>query len=157
MTIASCNLIYSFIPQLLNLQRVWLKGIALSVFWHLGDDFAGVAELAHFAGAPSVEVAFFIVMNLILLNEELVLLGNMCLVELLNHAWVDERQTRRSAWPWRCVAASWRSHRLILDANLTGALSIESALIWLLIIAGKSLPHGSLGVTCKHFVNLVIF
>jgi hypothetical protein len=33
-------LIYSFISQLFNFKRVWLKGITFSVFGHLGDDFA---------------------------------------------------------------------------------------------------------------------
>lgn len=156
MAITSCNLIYSFIPQLFNFKRVWLKGITFSVFGHLGDDFAWVAELAHFTRAPSIQIPFFIVMDLVLLNEEFVLVDNMSLIKLLNHARADQCQTRRGGWSCWCVDASRSSHRLLLVSNLIWIRCMERALIGLLVTASESWPQGSLSVACEHQYLLVV-
>ena len=71
MTIATCDLIDAFFPELLDLERVWLhkmvivkksiligatylEWIAIAVFWHLTYDAAAVTELSHFSTTPGV-------------------------------------------------------------------------------------------------------
>ena len=85
MTITSSDLVNAFIPQLFYLQWIWLKWIAFTVLWHLRDDFTGVAELTHFAGAPGVEVALFRIVHLILFLEKLVLFTKQGLVQDLHN------------------------------------------------------------------------
>ena len=54
MTIAASNLVDALVSQLFYFERVRLEWISVSIFGHLADNTATVAELAHLAAAPRV-------------------------------------------------------------------------------------------------------
>jgi len=62
------NLIDAFIAELLNLKRIWLEGVPITIFRHQLDYTATVAKLAHFPGAPSVKVALLVCVFTIVLK-----------------------------------------------------------------------------------------
>ena len=54
MTIAAGNLVDALVSQLFYFERVRLEWIPISIFGHLADNTAAVAELAHLAATPRV-------------------------------------------------------------------------------------------------------
>ena len=71
MTIAASNLVNSLVSQLFYFERVRLEWIPISIFGHLADNTATVAELAHLAAAPRVQAALLISVPAVVLEEEL--------------------------------------------------------------------------------------
>ena len=71
MSITPSNLVDSFVPKLLDFQRVRLEGVAIAIFWHLTNYSATIAKLAHLSTAPRVETAFLVGVPAVVLHEEL--------------------------------------------------------------------------------------
>ncbi len=57
MAIAPSHLIDTFVAQLIDLQRVRLKWVPLSVFRHRYDNLGAISQLTHLAGTPGVHIA----------------------------------------------------------------------------------------------------
>ena len=69
-TVATGNLVDALVAEPGDLEWIWLERVALTVFGHLDDYVRGVAELAHLAGAPGVQVAALVVVLLVVFLEE---------------------------------------------------------------------------------------
>lgn len=85
MTVASSNLVDSFVSELLDLQRIRLERITFSILRHLGNDLAAVSQLPHFTRAPGIQVSFLIIVDLVLIQEKFMLIFDIVLVKLLNY------------------------------------------------------------------------
>ena len=70
MAIATSDLVDAFVSQLFYFERVRLEWIPISIFGHLADNAATVAELAHLTAAPRVKATLLISVSAVVLKEE---------------------------------------------------------------------------------------